>query len=148
MWNQFYKVSFPASFFTFFCITPTFMLSNVRLISIFIIIGSSLSIPQNANWILMNMFYLIGFPRTSGYFKPLSSNNLISVYCHYQSLTYWKGFQTTLSLNLEESSYQLVLVSVTGESVCLLRGYNPHHFPSEMPSSSISLCVLCSLLWY
>ena len=45
------------------------MLSNVRLINTFIIIGSLLSNPQNVNGILMDMFPLIEFPKTLGVIK-------------------------------------------------------------------------------
>lgn len=138
VWNQFYKVSFPASFFTFFYIISTFMLSNVRLIRTFIIIGSSLSIPQNANWILMNMSYLIGFPKTSRYLKTPSSNNLLSVYCHYQSLTYWKRF----SNNFKSPSWPNFIWGILLPACptfydrrkyvpFIIYGHNPHHFPSK-----------------
>lgn len=55
------------------------MLSNIRLISTVMNIGFSFSIPQNTNWILMNMSYSIGFSNTSGCLKIPSSNNLISI---------------------------------------------------------------------
>lgn len=68
---------------TFVSLQPLCMLSNVRLTSTFMKIGSSISIPQNTNWILMNMSHLIGFPKTSDYLKTTSSNSLTSIYYHY-----------------------------------------------------------------
>lgn len=53
------------------------MLSNVRLINTFIIIGSLLSSPQNVNGILMDMFSLIEFPKTLGVIKKKKKPKII-----------------------------------------------------------------------
>lgn len=82
--KPFYQVSFQFYFSTtFVSLQPLCMSSNVRLTSTFMKIGSSISIPQNMSWILMNMSHLIGFPKTLDYFKTTSSNSLLSVYYHY-----------------------------------------------------------------
>lgn len=90
---------------SFVSLQPLSMLSNVRLTSTFMEIGSSLSIPQNANWIVTNVSYLIGFLKASGYLKTSSSNNVII--CLLSLLINLLPGQTLF----EESSYQFVLGS-------------------------------------
>lgn len=115
------------------------MLSNVRLTSTLMKIGSSIYIPQNANWILMNVSYLIGFPETSGYLKTSSSNNLISVYCHY-----WWISLSLINTHTHFASPEILLLPLTREGPLAINTRWAGHYHSDGCRSFLGTSVQTS----